>query len=58
MKTEPSRTLREVWALKRAVEEETRGMSAREFLEYVRLHAPKVGVPAGRRRSFSQPKAQ
>ena len=63
MKNEPSRTLREVWALKRAVEEETRGMSTLEALRYIRRECDKLklNLPAAtcprRRRPVSRPKS-
>ena len=62
MKNEASRTMREVWAMKRAVEAETRGMSTLEALRYIRreceklnLNLPKAARPR-RRRGVSRPK--
>jgi hypothetical protein len=45
MKNEPLSTLEQVWALKQAVEEETRGLTWAEYFRYIRKRAPDLGLP-------------
>jgi len=51
MKSEPSRTLREVWALKQAAQEETKGLSGPEYFAYIHREVVKLRRSAARRRA-------
>jgi len=46
MKTEPSRTIREVWAAKEAAQAETETLkSPKEFFAHLRANTPDLGLP-------------
>jgi hypothetical protein len=46
MKNEPSETLRQVWTMKQAAEEETRGCAtAAEYFSHIRSRIPEKRLP-------------
>ena len=49
--------LRKVWAMKKAVQDDTEGMTTLECLRYINKHAPRLGLKKAKRadRPVSRP---
>ena len=45
MKNEPWAMLREVWAMKEAAQEETKGLSTKAYFRHIRKRIPDLGLP-------------
>ena len=46
MKTEPSKTIREVWAIKEAAYQEARHLTtAKDYFGHIRARLPKLNLP-------------
>jgi hypothetical protein len=53
MKDEPLSMLKTVWAMKQAVEDETRGLTWAEYFRYIRKRIPDLGLPVAPSRTHA-----